>query len=164
MTPCGLTTRCGFTLVEVLVVVVVLGILASITVPQFASATTDAKASSTAALIREVQQKIDLHEATTGDRPATIDPAWFTTGDLPRSPFRPDEATPIYYNTGTPASKVHPTDKTLANVALRGLWYNPASGRFRARVPVQATDAETLALYNQVHATRVADLGQITAY
>ncbi|HLL90243.1 MAG TPA: prepilin-type N-terminal cleavage/methylation domain-containing protein [Tepidisphaeraceae bacterium] len=45
-TPCKATRRCGFTLVEILIVVIILGILAAIVIPQFSNAAGDARMSS----------------------------------------------------------------------------------------------------------------------
>jgi hypothetical protein len=53
------------------------------------------------------------------------------------------------------SGKWHPIDKTTAN---HPFWYNPANGAFRIRVPRQATNAETLALYNRVNGTSVRAL------
>lgn len=53
----------AFTLVEILIVVVILGILAAIVVPQFASATKDAQAGNLKAQIKEIQNQIELAKA-----------------------------------------------------------------------------------------------------
>jgi len=55
--------RKGFTLVEILIVVVILGILAAIVVPQFTNATQDAQAGNLKAQLKSVQNQIELFNA-----------------------------------------------------------------------------------------------------
>ncbi len=52
----------GFTLVEILIVVTILGILAAIVVPQFSSATTDAKVSSLRTNLQAFRKQIELYK------------------------------------------------------------------------------------------------------
>ena len=54
-------TARGFTLVEILIVVVILGILAAIVVPQFTSATEDAQISNTQAQLQTIRNQIELY-------------------------------------------------------------------------------------------------------
>ena len=62
--------RTGFTLVEILIVVVILGILASIVIPQFTSATMDAQAGNLKAQLLSLQNQIELYRAkNTGSHP-----------------------------------------------------------------------------------------------
>lgn len=54
--------RNAFTLVEILIVVIVLGILAAIVIPQFTDASADAKASSLATNLQIVRGQIELYK------------------------------------------------------------------------------------------------------
>ncbi len=53
----------GFTLVEILIVVVILGILAAIVVPQFTNAANDARAGNLATQLKSLQNQIELYAA-----------------------------------------------------------------------------------------------------
>ena len=57
------TLKRAFTLIEILIVVVILGILAAIITPQFASATGDAKAGNIKSQLSMMQRQIDLFYA-----------------------------------------------------------------------------------------------------
>ena len=63
----------GFTLVEILIVVVILGILAAIVIPQFTNASTEAKASSLKSDLQTVRSQIELYKIQHGDAlPGTV--------------------------------------------------------------------------------------------
>lgn len=68
------SVRSGFTLVEILIVVVILGILAAIVVPQFTNATQDAQAGNLKAQIKSLSNQIELFKArsTDGQYPALV--------------------------------------------------------------------------------------------
>ena len=53
--------RSGFTLVEILIVVVIMGILASIIIPQFAQSSDDARYSSTIQNLQTLRSQVDLY-------------------------------------------------------------------------------------------------------
>jgi general secretion pathway protein G len=58
----------GFTLVEILIVVVILGILAAIVIPQFTEASTEAKVSSLASDLQSVRSQIALYKIQHNDQ------------------------------------------------------------------------------------------------
>jgi len=57
----------GFTLVEILIVVVILGILAAIVIPQFTEASTEAKLSSLCSDLQTVRSQIELYKVQHND-------------------------------------------------------------------------------------------------
>jgi len=66
--------RAGFTLVEILIVVVILGILASIVVPQFARAAEQAKSDTTYSELQKIRRHIEIFKArNAGAMPAIVD-------------------------------------------------------------------------------------------
>ncbi len=58
-----LPMRRAFTLVEILIVVVILGILAAIVIPQFTSATQDAQSSATYNELQKLRRTVGLYQA-----------------------------------------------------------------------------------------------------
>jgi general secretion pathway protein G len=57
----------GFTLVEILIVVVILGILAAVVIPQFTDASTEAKTSSLCSDLQTVRSQIELFKIQHND-------------------------------------------------------------------------------------------------
>jgi general secretion pathway protein G len=57
----------GFTLVEILIVVVILGILAAIVIPQFTEASTEAKLSSLCSDLQTARSQIELYKVQHND-------------------------------------------------------------------------------------------------
>jgi general secretion pathway protein G len=57
----------GFTLVEILIVVVILGILAAIVIPQFTEASTEAKLSSLCSDLQTMRSQIELYKVQHND-------------------------------------------------------------------------------------------------
>ena len=66
------TKRSGFTLVEILIVVVILGILAAIVIPQFTEASTEAKLSSLCTDLQTMRSQIELYKIQHNDNPPTF--------------------------------------------------------------------------------------------
>jgi general secretion pathway protein G len=65
--------KSGFTLVEILIVVVILGILAAIVIPQFTSASSEAKLSALRSDLQTVRSQIELYKIQHTDQlPGTV--------------------------------------------------------------------------------------------
>ena len=61
----------GFTLVEILIVVIILGILAAIVIPQFTSASQDARKNSLTSQLQTLRSQIELYKLQHLDNPPT---------------------------------------------------------------------------------------------
>ena len=61
------SARKGFTLIEILIVVIILGILAAIVIPQFSSASTQARTSALQSTVQTLRSQIALYKLQHGD-------------------------------------------------------------------------------------------------
>lgn len=149
-------SRRAFTLVEMLIVVIILGILAAAIIPQFTEAADDTRANTVAIIVKSMQRQISVEKAKTGSWPATIDPAWFEGGTLPTNPFDPDATNII--QVANHGNNLHPGTKTIHPIGA--FWYNCDNGIIRARVTAGANNTETIALYNTVNGCKITALNQ----
>lgn len=62
--------RRGFTLIEILIVVVILGILAAIVIPQFSSASNEAAVSSVRSQLQTLRSQVELYRVQNNGYPA----------------------------------------------------------------------------------------------
>ena len=61
-------SRKGFTLVEILIVVIILGILAAIVIPQFTNASTDARKNSLSSQLQTMRSQFELYKLQHNDK------------------------------------------------------------------------------------------------
>lgn len=151
------STRSGFTLVEVLIVVVIIGILASILVPRYTDSREEAAKSSLTMSVAVIKSQVDLRYHTTGSWPATIEAGWFTGNNLPKN-LENDIGLPDVEVVSV-AGQVDPDEKVIDGDAAGAFWYNAANGIVRARVQSRASEGETLVYYNDVNKASATDLG-----
>ena len=66
------TRKSGFTLVEILIVVIILGILAAIVIPQFTSASQDARKSNMTSQLQSLRAQVELYKLQHRDTPPKL--------------------------------------------------------------------------------------------
>jgi len=69
-------SRRGFTLVEILIVVIILGILAAIVIPQFTNASQNARESSLQSTLQTLRSQIQLYKLQHGDALPDLVTSW----------------------------------------------------------------------------------------
>ncbi len=160
--------RRGFTLVEVLIVVVILGILAATVLPQFTSASNDAKESALIQDLQTIRAQIELfkfqHKGFYPGQGSALSSAFkdqmlLTTsidrttgalGTLPLGPYFVGQLPPNPFNGGrgvaiTDDVPGFTTDETLTDGPdLVGWIYDPDTGLVKANCEDLAADGDTL--------------------
>ena len=131
--------RQGFTLVEILIVVVILGILAAIVIPQFTSASEDARASSLVSQLQTIRSQMELYQIqNNGNYPTITGTDWdaMTIRDetnntgpylqqAPRNPFGPGDTASVTVVDGLTELNAH--NATNWN-------YDPNTGQIKANL------------------------------
>ncbi len=156
--------RRGFTLVEILIVVVILGVLAAIVVTSFGGVDLEARSSAAQSDLKHMQTQVMLEaQANGGGFPDEISndmlTEWF--GRVRPHPFSTGE-TPLGVETDESgdSSMTHPAEKLIAEDSF-GWWYNPTNGVIRSRVPDQGADEVNLDLYRLVNITSIGNLADV---
>jgi len=158
------TVRRGFTLVEILIVVIILGILAAIVIPQFTNASQDARKNSLTSQLQTIRSQVELFKMqhldknpnglnTAGTIPSAT--AWAemlvktnndqtTTGAPQFGPYL--QGAPVNPLNGSSIVKVVSADVTLGQASgctTEGWIYNQANGKS------WATSAKFTMVYNE---------------
>lgn len=103
----------GFTLVELMVVIAILGVLAAIAVPKFSDATTAANTAKVAADLRTIDSAIAMYQATNGTDPAVGDLTAGANANLAAWPSAPLKGKSLYVD-GAKATLSANSSYTLA--------------------------------------------------
>lgn len=132
--------RKAFTLVEILIVVVILGILAAIVVPQFTNATQDAQAGNVKAQISSLQRQIELYMARNNNQtPFTaLDWTALINGNYikaaPRNPACPG-ANSVKEAIGTTAAATCGWVWDAATTTLSATYFDESTGLITPTTP-----------------------------
>ncbi|MEI7658033.1 MAG: prepilin-type N-terminal cleavage/methylation domain-containing protein [Phycisphaerae bacterium] len=104
----------GFTLIELMVVMIALGLIASVVIPQFTTATQDAMAGSLKSQLRSLQNQIEMYVSrNSGAYPVTATtPDWSL---LKAAGFiKADPVNPAFTGANKPGVTVHATARGSA--------------------------------------------------
>lgn len=131
--------RGAFTFIEVLIVVVILGILAMIVVPQFSEATTDARLNSLQTTLQVVRAQLQVYRMQHGDAlptsPATFE-AQMTLASKPDGTTAPPGTTGFVLGPYLQAIPDNPYTRSntvgSGAVGTSDWFYDGSSGQFRA--------------------------------
>lgn len=145
-------THKGFTLVEILIVVVILGILAAIVIPQFTNASESAKAGSLVSQLQTIRSQLELAQVQHGGiypdlsanwnhMTTATDPSSTSAGAYTASDNDGDEVGP--YLQQAPRNPFMNTAAVGAAAAEGVGWvYSQATGQITAVIPESANPAE----------------------
>jgi|SoiMethySBSTD1v2_1073268.scaffolds.fasta_scaffold207064_3 general secretion pathway protein G len=124
----------GFTLIEILIVVVILGILSAVVVPQFTGATNEAQKAATVDQLVKVREAIDLyHVKNNAQFPQIVagsgDPAW---GQLIGPGYMRGGAINSWVGGANSKTVVIGTGPDTSYQSTHGWIFNPATGELWA--------------------------------
>lgn len=113
--------KSGFTLIEILIVVIILGILAAIVIPQFASASTQAKQSTVQSVAQTLRTQIALYRLQHNDRlPGLSGSAFSSETFWAQMTAKTDGAGFVWLSTTTAGGPFGPYLQAIPTNALNG--------------------------------------------
>src|SRR5215216_5648734 len=142
----------GFTLVEILIVVIILGILAAIVIPQFSNASQDARESALLSQLQTLRSQIELYKLQHLDRVPDLVTNWnpltTKTDAAGAASAAPDAFGPymqaVPTNPVNTRSNVTNGDSALAAAAVEcGFIYDYNAGAGTGRIWGTGTDSKT---------------------
>jgi prepilin-type N-terminal cleavage/methylation domain-containing protein len=124
----------GFTLVEILIVVVILGILSAVVVPQFTGATQEAQRTATLDQLVKIREAIDLYHVRNNAQYPNIvagvgDPAW---GELISPSYMRAGAINSWVGTAAAKTVIIGAGADSGYQNTHGWIYDPNTGRLWA--------------------------------
>ena len=119
---CG--RKSGFSLIEMVIVVVIMGVIAAIAVPRFQDGARKAGVANLIANVRELNETVEFqYQINQMDNyPATIDPAWFVGDKIPKHPWNTMGVPNVQVLSA--AGVMHPTNKVL-KAGIGGAYWEP---------------------------------------
>jgi len=126
-----LTNR-GFTLVEILIVVIILGILAAIVIPQFANASSDARTTNLKTTLANVRNQIEVFKAQHGETAPGLNGMWtLLTGPSDTTEANSAAPTGTHWGPYLQQAPINPLNNmtgvtSAANDANAGWYYQPS--------------------------------------
>ena len=166
--------RMGFTLVEILIVVIILGILGAIVLPQFSEASDDAKESALIQSLQTMRAQVELYKFHhNGDYPATqggtsqdfkdqmckASDQFHKVGEIgdatcplgpyfvkfvPVNPYNGGRAVKVVDDVPAAGVDEEMSDTVDGEDELVGWFFNPATGRLKANASGSAADGTKL--------------------
>jgi general secretion pathway protein G len=136
----------GFTLVEILIVVIILGILAAIVIPQFTEASNDARVSALVSDLQTARSQVELYKVQHLDNyPGTVNGVWTIANFVPHLTGRTDIngvaggtlgsylgkfPTNGFNNSSAVADATAAADPVAEIAGGAGWWFNSTTGMF----------------------------------
>jgi general secretion pathway protein G len=121
----------AFTLVEILIVVVILGILAALVVPQYAGAAQDARQKATLDQLLKIRKALDVYYVRNQNRYPTVTPGDGTWGEIavPGTTYLREKPLNQWVSGENAGEIVFGTGPGAGYTSDYGWIYDPATGR-----------------------------------
>jgi general secretion pathway protein G len=127
------SAKSGFTLVEILIVVIILGILAAIIIPQFANASSDARITNLRTSLANVRNQIEVFKCQHNESAPALSGMWaLLTGPSDTTEANSDAPAGTHWGPYLQSAPVNPFNKmtgvTSADVDPDAGWYYQPNG------------------------------------
>jgi general secretion pathway protein G len=147
----------GFTLVEILIVVVILGILAAIVIPQFSNASVSAKSSSLQSMLQTIRGQLEMFQLQHNGNYPTLDGTWaIFINKSGTSETGPGAGTGTTYGPYMQQPPQNPFVPVAVNTAVNASWNGTT-------LPSTSASAETYGWYYQASTGKIAAAGFVEA-